>query len=226
MTNWGVASLFGILGVLGCASTSDPGVSAAAGSGNAAPIPAQAAISFTVSKPASSGGACPVAGQTYDVGAPQAPSLTDPGNGLADGMQSAVVSCSVKGPAPFAFSGSIRATTSTGAPTTITVTFHDGQVLADGSGTVGISTYTPAASSILRQRHTLRADGDSRPSKTRLALGALFVFRHQLSTGRRVPARGHRRVRKLRRGLSAQLGLTPGRNAKYTAAKISAKATP
>ena len=119
-----------VLAVLSC---SDP-----------VPLPAQGAISVSVQKP--SGGAnCPETGFTYNVGAPNPPSISDPGNSVIDGESGAQISCSVhKTSAGYTFSGSMHGTTNKDPRFPVTVTFNGGLVSADQtSGTATVTVFTP-----------------------------------------------------------------------------------
>ena len=69
--------------------------------------------------------------------------MTSPGGSLVDGEHGAQVSCAVQGTGPFTFSGSLKATTTTGEPFPIQVVLTDGSVGADFTGTANVSIYTP-----------------------------------------------------------------------------------
>jgi hypothetical protein len=108
------------------------------------PLPAQGAITLSVTTPSQPVPAmmCPVPGKQYLVGSKgNAPTETDPGESLIDG-DGATVSCSVHGSGPYTFSGSLHASTTEGDP--ITVTFTGGTVDADKkTGSVSVNLYTP-----------------------------------------------------------------------------------
>ena len=117
---------------------------AALGCSDPVPLPAQGAISLSVRKPTSVDGSnCPDSGTEYDVGAPAYPTTGTPGDSLIDGDKGAHISCSVKGSGTtFAFSGSFQATTVTGPPVPITVSFSNGVINGD-KGTAAVSVFTP-----------------------------------------------------------------------------------
>jgi hypothetical protein len=121
---------------------------AALGCSDPVPLPAQGAITLSVRLPTSTvNGTCPDSGTTYYVGAPNAPTTGSPGNSLVDGDKGAHIGCSVKASGGgFAFSGSLAASTTQGAPFPITVTFSNGVVDASGNGTADIGVYTPKLS--------------------------------------------------------------------------------
>ena len=123
-------------------------VLAALGCSDPVPLPAQGAISLSVTKPSGSdlmtGTDCPVPGITYSVGTKKStvPTMSNPGESVIDGEGGAEVSCSVKGKGTFTFSGSLKAATiDTKDP--ITVTFTNGQIGADFTGTATVSVFTP-----------------------------------------------------------------------------------
>ena len=148
-----IGVLFGVVvSVAGCSggSTDSPAGSGGAGGasgagGGTAKLPARAGFSITLTKPSIQiGTACPVDSQTYQLGAPQAPSLLDPGQTVVDGDAGAALSCSVSGPAPngpYHFSGSVHATSLTGEPVTLVLT--NGTLDITYNGTASVSVYTP-----------------------------------------------------------------------------------
>ena len=118
------------------------------GSGSHAPR-AQGAVSFFLGRPSPpiQGSACPAAEETYGVGAPQAPSTSNPGDSVVDGASGAVISCSVQGSGSYAFSGSLHGTTTDASAYPITIAFSTGAIAADGTGTATVSVFTPTLAS-------------------------------------------------------------------------------
>jgi len=82
----------------------------------------------------------------YQIGAPQAPSQTDPGASVVSGDGGSQISCTVKGQGPFSFSGSLHATTGQGDP--ISISFANGTIGADYTGTADVGVYSPELSGI------------------------------------------------------------------------------
>jgi hypothetical protein len=130
-----------------CAGTSDGGkatggVGNAAGAGGGAQqLLAQAALTVNVDQPAVHVDqmSCPAI-DTYQLGTP-APTASDPGQSVISGEADSLIDCAVTGTGPFSFSGSIKATTASGA--IIDIAFANGVVSADFTGTVDVSLYIP-----------------------------------------------------------------------------------
>jgi hypothetical protein len=113
----------------------------AAGAGGGAQLITQAALTATVGSPAVPVDqmTCPAI-QTYQLGTP-APTTNDPGRSVISGDAGSLINCAVTGNGPFSFSGSIKATTTTGEA--IDIVFANGVVGADFTGTADISFYAP-----------------------------------------------------------------------------------
>jgi hypothetical protein len=119
------------------------GLSGGGGTAGAAALPGQGAISLQIGGPSST---CPEPGQVYPVGKP-APSATDPGQSVVDGVGDTNISCSVRGTGPYTFSGSLHATSSDGNRDPITVTFSNGVIDANRTtGTATVTVFTPQLS--------------------------------------------------------------------------------
>ena len=126
---------------------------AALGCSDPVPPPAQAALSLEIGQPLApvNGKNCPVV-KTYLVGAidsntkmVSAPTATSPGLSLISGENGSNISCSVKGGGGnFSFSASISATSADGNP--ISLTFTNGVVGPDFTGTADVAVYTPQLS--------------------------------------------------------------------------------
>ena len=117
--------------------------SGATGAGGKIPeLPAQGALTAFVGQPAVHVDQmnCPVT-ETYQVGAPQAPTATDPGQSVVSGDAGSSISCIVKGQGTFSFSGSLHASTSMGD--LISIAFSNGVVTPDFTGTADMSIFTP-----------------------------------------------------------------------------------
>ena len=89
------------------------------------------------------GADCPTPGLTYEVGAPKAPSASDPGMSVVNGEAGAVVSCYVHGMGPFNFSGMLRATAQGSQHDPISVVFDAGEIGSDYRGTATVTVFTP-----------------------------------------------------------------------------------
>jgi hypothetical protein len=130
-------------GVANTAGSSGNGASGAGGNLHA--LPAQGAVTASVGQPTVHVDqmTCPAI-QTYQVGAPQAPTATDPGESVVSGDAGASISCTVKGNGTFSFSGSLHAPTGTGD--LVSIVFSNGTVAPDFTGTADITFYTPQLS--------------------------------------------------------------------------------
>jgi hypothetical protein len=138
----------GAAGIAGTASGGGGATSAHGGSdsgsgGTAQQLPAQAGLTATVGLTAVrvDGTACPAV-RTYQVGAPQAPTMNDPGASVVSGDAGSTIACSVTSSAGggFEFSGTLHAATNEGD--LISISFANGSVSGD-SGTADVSIYTP-----------------------------------------------------------------------------------
>jgi hypothetical protein len=129
-------------GTSSAGTSSGAGSSAHGGNGGAAQLPAQAGLSMNVEQPVPSVPqmSCPLI-RGYQLGAPNSPTTSDPGESVISGQAASTISCSVTGNGPYAFSGSVHGTTSTGDP--ISVAFSNGTLGRNDSGTGGVSVYTP-----------------------------------------------------------------------------------
>ena len=126
---------------------------AALGCSDPVPRPAQGNLTLSI-QPPDGPGTCPVPGHTYVVGNPLGPNNAKPGDRLIDGEAGANIKCSVHGSATFTFSGTIKGTTSVGAPDKVTFTISSGVINADkltGTASIAVNTtglagnYTSAA---------------------------------------------------------------------------------
>ncbi len=108
----------------------------------------QGGVQFTTGSSAAApdGTRCPTPGYTVSIGDP-APDMfsNDPGATLPDGVDGTQVSCRVRGRDTVAFSGSIRGANTTDGRTA-ELRFHDGNLDANGEGTVSVSISTPISS--------------------------------------------------------------------------------
>jgi hypothetical protein len=125
----------------------------ALGCSDPVPPPAQGAVTLYVGQPVVHVDqmTCPVT-QTYQVGgvdsktkATMAPTATNPGQSVISGEQGSTISCSVKGGGGnFSFSGTLHASTPQGD--LISVSFANGVVGPDFTGTADVTVYTPQLS--------------------------------------------------------------------------------
>ena len=126
---------------------------AALGCSDPVPPPAQGAVSLEIGQPLApvNGKNCPVV-KTYLVGAVDsttkkvsAPTATSPGLSLISGQNGSKISCSITGGnGNFKFSGSIYATSDDG--NSISLSFSNGVVGPDFTGTADVGVYTPQLS--------------------------------------------------------------------------------
>ncbi|HTA93057.1 MAG TPA: hypothetical protein VK745_25940 [Polyangiaceae bacterium] len=135
---------------LGAGGAGAPGVvaggaGAPGGFGGAGTVQAQGALTATVAEPVPMVAqmSCPVV-DTYEIGAPEAPTTTDPGASVVNGSNGSTISCSVSGQGTFAFSGSLRGVTAQGDE--IAIAFSNGSVGPDGTGSTDVNFYTPQLS--------------------------------------------------------------------------------
>ncbi len=121
------------------------GAGAPGGFGGAGTIQAQGALTATVAEPVPMVAqmSCPIV-DSYEVGAPEAPTMMDPGASVVNGMNGSAISCSVSGQGTFAFSGSLRGVTAQGDQ--IAIAFSNGSVDPDGTGSTDVNFYTPQLS--------------------------------------------------------------------------------
>lgn len=126
---------------------------AALGCSDPVPPPAQGAVTLLVGQPVVHVDqmTCPIT-RTYQVGAIDsktkavlAPTAADPGQSVISGESGSTISCSVTGGGGnFKFSGTLHAITPQGDQ--ISVSFTNGVVKPDFTGTADLSVYTPQLS--------------------------------------------------------------------------------
>ncbi len=145
-TSGGAGGAVGSGGALNRGGASGGGTGAASGYGGfggADAVVPQGGLNVSVTEPATPVAqmVCPASGITYLIGAPDAPTLTDPGESLISGESGSLITCSVMGNGQFAFSGALHATTAQGD--TVSINFSNGSVAADGSGSADVAFYSP-----------------------------------------------------------------------------------
>jgi hypothetical protein len=126
----------------------------ALGCSDPVPPPAQGAVTLYLGQPVVHVDqmTCPVSGQAYQIGATDsktkailAPTASDPGQSVISGESGSTISCSVRGGGGnFTFSGSLHAVTPQGD--LVSVSFSNGTVGPDFTGTADVSVYTPQLS--------------------------------------------------------------------------------
>jgi len=103
---------------------------------------AQGNLALSVQTSTTGSANCPVAGRTYLIGNPTAPSFSSPGDRFLDGESGATIECSVRGSGPYAFSATIQALSSQSDAVKLNIT--NGIINADKTtGSATVSVFTP-----------------------------------------------------------------------------------